>query len=314
MNTQDVRIETPGCTLAGCFVDVPGAVAAALLIQGSGPVDRDSDARLPLGMRLRLSVTRTIAETLSQAGVSTLRYDKRGVGATDGDYFRAGMDDLRDDARAARDWLAAHTPGLPLLVIGHSEGTYYAAQLAAERKADGIVLLSGPTHTGAEVLTWQTRQIAPTLPRSAKFILRLMRTDVVRAQAKNMAKLLATTGDVARIQGRKLNARWFRDFAAYDPAPVLAEVTVPVLAITGSHDLQVRPDDVDAMGHLVRGEFSGHVVDGLSHILRPDPDKLGPRAYRRSARQPVSPEVLDLITAWIALHWGAAAPRVNGPR
>jgi hypothetical protein len=30
----------------------------------------------------------------------------------------------------------------------------------------------------------------------------------------------------------------------------------------------------------------------------------GPRGYRRATGQPVSPEVLDLITAWVQGHWG----------
>jgi uncharacterized protein len=57
-------------------------------------------------------------------------------------------------ARAALDWLSARSAGLPLLVIGHSEGTYYAAQLAGEGGVVGAVLLSGSVRTGDEVLAW----------------------------------------------------------------------------------------------------------------------------------------------------------------
>jgi pimeloyl-ACP methyl ester carboxylesterase len=90
---------------------------------------------------------------------------------------------------------------------------------------------------------------------------------------------------------------------AYDPAPVLSRVAIPVLAITGAHDLQVPPGDIDVMGRLVPGPFEGHVVPDLSHLLRRDPDSIGPRGYRRQARQPVSPEVLRLITDWVTMHW-----------
>jgi len=144
------------------------------------------------------------------------------------------------------------------------------------------------------------------LPASAKLILRLMRTDVERAQRKNLAKILASQADVVRMQGQRVGARWVRDFVAYDPAPVLARITVPLLAITGEHDLQVPPGDVQVMGRLVRGPFEGHIVPDLSHLLRPDPDSLGPRGYRRQTRQPVSPEVLQLITDWVGRNWGQA--------
>ena len=304
MNEQDVTFESGECTLAGTYTEADRPVAAALLIVGSGRVDRNSDARLPLGRTLRLDVTRTLAAALSSAHVSSLRYDKRGVGASGGDYLTTGMQQVLDDARAALGWLAAKAAGLPLLVIGHSEGTFHAAQLADDGGVAGVVLLSGTVHTGEEILCWQTGQLASRLPRSARIILRLMRTDLVRARRKNQGRIMASEDDVIRIQGTRVNARWFRDFIRYDPAPALREMTVPVLAITGGHDLQVPPDDVAAIGQLVGGGFEGHVAGDLSHILRPDPDSVGPPGYRRAVRAPVNPEVLSLVTDWITRHWG----------
>jgi uncharacterized protein len=236
--------------------------------------------------------------------VTTLRFDKRGVGASGGNYLPSGMDQRAADVRAVRDWLAAKTAGLPLITIGHSEGTYYAAQVAADGQAAGAVLLSGPARPGGDVLTYQVAEIADRMPASTKLILRLMRTDVVRLQQKNLAKVLASRADVMRLQGRRVGARWTRDFVAYDPAPVLARITVPVLAITGAHDLQVPSGDIEVMGRLVQGPFEGHVVPDLSHLLRRDPDSIGPRGYRRQTRQPVSPEVLRLITDWVTMRWG----------
>lgn len=306
MSPTDVRIDSAGCSLAATYLEAAEPIAAALLIPGSGRTDRDSDVRLPVGMKLRGAITRAIAATLAPVGVSTLRFDKRGVGASGGDYLTAGMDQRLADVRAVREWLAAKTSGLPLLAIGHSEGTYYAARLAADGQAAGAVLLSGPARTGADVLTYQVAEIGSRLPAAAKVILRLMRTDAERAQRKNLAKILASHADVIRLQGQRVGARWVRDFVASDPVPVLARITVPLLAITGEHDLQVPPGDVQMMGRLVQGPFEGHIVPELSHLLRPDPASLGPRGYRRQTRLPVSPEVLRLITDWVGRNWGQA--------
>lgn len=307
VTAENVTFDADGSTLAGTFTEVARPVAAALLISGSGKTDRDSDVRLPGGLMLRGGITRAGAEALAAAGASTLRYDKRGVGASGGDYFSTGMPQRLADARAALAWLAARCPGLPLIVLGHSEGSYYAAQLASENSGvAGAVLLSGSARPGGEVLTWQTEQLADRLPASAKLILRLMRTDAVRSQRKNLTKIMSSPADVIRLQGTRVSARWVRDFVRYDPAPALASITVPVLALTGGHDLQVPPADVEAIGQLVRGPFEGHVVGDLSHMLRPDPGSVGPRGYRRQARQPVSPEAMGIISAWVARNWGAA--------
>lgn len=89
---------------------------------------------------LRIGVDKGIAGALAGARVCALRYDKRGVGASGGEYLRAGIDDRLADARAALGWLAARTGGLPLLAIGHSEGAWYAAELAADHAVAGAVL------------------------------------------------------------------------------------------------------------------------------------------------------------------------------
>jgi uncharacterized protein len=306
MTTEDVTFYSAGCTLAGTYAEAAQPVAAALLIQGSGKTDRDSDVHLPLHQILRGGITRQVSAALVAARVSTFRFDKRGVGASGGDYLTTGMARRLADVQAPLGWLAARAGGLPLLAIEHSEGTYYAERLAADGEVAGAALLSGSARPGAEVTTWQAEQLAAKLPGSARFVLRLMRTDAAALQRKNMDKILASNKDVVRLQGTRVGARWVRDFVAWDPKVALSRIAVPVLAITGGHDLQEPPADIEAIGQLVRGPFEGHVAGGLSHLLRPDPDSVGPRGYRRAARQPVSAEVLDLITAWVGRHWAPA--------
>jgi pimeloyl-ACP methyl ester carboxylesterase len=301
-----VSFYSGGCTIAGTFIQAADPVAAALLIPGGGKSDRNSDARLPGGRTLRIGLDKAVAGALAEARVSTLRYDKRGVGASGGDYLRAGMDDRRADARAALGWLAARARGLPLLAIGHSEGAWYATELAADDAVAGAVLLAAGARPAEEILSWQTKMIVARLPAAARVILRITRTDVIRSQRKRVARIEASLADVIRIQGIRINARWFRDFLAYDPRPALARIKVPVLAITGGQDVQVPPEDVAATGRLVQGPFEGHVASDLSHLFRPDPTSAGPRAYRRAVRQPVDTEVLGLITSWTANHWAGS--------
>ncbi len=196
--------------------------------------------------------------------------------------------------------------GLPLIAVGHSEGAWYAAELAAAGTVDGAVLLGAGARPAGEILSWQTEMLAARLPATARMILKITRTDIIRTQRKRVARIKASTAGVIRIQGIRLNARWLRDFLAYDPRPALARITVPVLAITGGQDVQVPPEDVAAIGRLVQGPFEGHVTGDLSHLFRPDPASAGPRAYRRSVRQPVDTEILKLITSWITSHWAGS--------
>jgi uncharacterized protein len=312
--SEEVTFYSGGCAIAGTFTEAADAVAAALLITGGGKTDRNSDARLPGGRMLRIGVDKAIAGALAEARVCALRYDKRGVGASGGEYLRAGMDDRRADTRAALGWLASRAGGLPLLAVGLSEGAWYAAELAADAAVSGAVLLGGGARPGEELLFWQSGMTASRLPATVRLILKITRTDILRSQRKRVDRIKASTNDVIRdrgaagIWGFRINARWLRDFLAYDPRPALARIKVPVLAITGGQDVQVPPEDVAVIGRLVQGPFEGHVAGNLSHLLRPDPASAGPRAYRRAVRAPVDADVLELITSWIKTHW-PASPR-----
>jgi uncharacterized protein len=147
--------------------------------------------------------------------------------------------------------------------------------------------------------------IITTLPRWLRAVWRITRNDPIRTQREQLDRIKTSAAPVMRIRGRRMPARWLREFAAYDPTPALARISVPVLAITGECDLQVPPEDIDTIKDLVRGPYEGHVVADLSHVLRPDPDRIGPRGYRRAVRQPISPTIIQLITAWITVHFGS---------
>src|SRR4051812_23654354 len=237
--------------LAGTLTlpDGPLPVPAVAIASGSGPLDRDSNHR-----RMRFDVARQLAAALAAGGLASLRYDKRGVGESPGDWRRAGFRDNADDLRAAVRTLAERPEVDPgrILVAGHSEGALLAATVAADGAAvSGAVLLSMSATPGEELLRWQTRQIAPTLPVAVRALLRLFRVDLEAKIAKNHAKVRATTTDVARIGGARLNARWFREFLDHDPRDDLRRLTVPVLAVAGTKDLQVDPRDLDAVATLV---------------------------------------------------------------
>ena len=281
---------------------------AVLLVAGSGPVDRDSDHR-----RLPLGITRLLAEALADAGVASLRYDKRGVGAsTGGDWRRTGMDEATDDARHALAVLAGRPEVDPerLAVAGHSEGALHVARLAASSHegsrpaVQAAVLLSCSARPGGEVLAYQARVLAPTLPAPVRLLLRLLRTDLAAKQRRTAERIAATTTDVAWVGGARINARWYREFLTRDPREDLARIAVPVLALTGSKDLQVDPADALEIARLAP-HATGEVLEDVDHILRHVPGTPSVSAYKREVREPLDPRVTGRVVAWTAQALGA---------
>jgi pimeloyl-ACP methyl ester carboxylesterase len=307
---RELPVLVPGDpALAGTLTlpDGDGPFAAVLIASGSGPIDRDSNHR-----RARFDVARQLAHALAEGGLASLRYDKRGVGATPGDWRRAGLHDNADDLARALGALARR-PEVDrdrVLLAGHSEGAILAAAVAGRgAPVRGVVLLSGSATPGEELLRWQVAQIGPTLPRVVRALLRLLRIDLEKRVAANHRKIKATTTDVARIDGAKLNARWTREFMAHDPREDLRRIAVPVLAITGAKDVQSRPDDLTTVADAVAGPVETHRVPDLTHTLRRQPGPASLRAYREELRRPVDAEVLGTVVGWCRTTAGDVAAR-----
>ncbi|MEU0554462.1 alpha/beta fold hydrolase [Dactylosporangium sp. NPDC006015] len=315
---REVELRLPGADrdLAGALI-LPGGAGpfpAAVLVSGSGPVDRDSNAP-----RLAIDSTRQLAHALARAGIATLRYDKRGVGGSrllrdgtvegkDG-WMRAGLFDNADDLVAASTALAERpdTDAGRLFLVGHSEGATLVT-IAAARMSDApagprpaaVVLLAGAARPGDAVLRWQAGMLAPTLPAPVRGLLKLLRTDLVRQVSRNHDKIRATGTDIARIGGAKINAKWFREYLDHDPRDDLARLRMPVLAVTGTKDLQVDPADLAAIAELVPGPVQTWAAPDVTHLLRTQPGAPSLRAYKEEVRRPVDPAVLDRVTGWLA--------------
>jgi hypothetical protein len=267
------------------------------MLPGSGQTDRDDNAKA-----LAIDVFPQLSTAVERQGLATFRYDKRGVGASEGDYFSSDFDDRLTDAVAAVEWLRARpeVDASRVIALGHSEGALLSVRLAAgAAPVAGAVLLAGAAQAGEQILTWQGRQIADSLTGVSKWVVRLLHIDLVKSQRKALNRIRSSRADVMRIQGRKINAAWMRQFMAYDPAPDLARVGVPVLAITGDRDLQVNPDDLDLMRDLVKGPFEAFRPSGVTHLLRTEGTKRGLSGYKEQVRRPVDPRVIAAVTDWL---------------
>jgi pimeloyl-ACP methyl ester carboxylesterase len=150
---RDVSWVTSGITIRASYrapANGASGVPAALIVGGTGDVDRDGNS--PLLPGVAMDEYRWLADRLSALGVASLRYDKVGTGATGlGPYASdpsplLGMsyDQLR--IQPARDGLRflAQQPGVDphrLILIGHSEGGAVAMQLVTH--LDGAPMPAG---------------------------------------------------------------------------------------------------------------------------------------------------------------------------
>jgi alpha-beta hydrolase superfamily lysophospholipase len=137
-SSRDVSFTVDGTKTYGTL-EIPAHrsgqhLAAALLLAGSGPTDRNGDQP---SANVTPQTLKLLAGVLAQQGIETLRFDKYFTGQTGAGNFASapGAIDLNAYIRQADyayDYLIAQ-PGVDRqrgLVVGHSEGGFYAMLVA----------------------------------------------------------------------------------------------------------------------------------------------------------------------------------------
>jgi len=87
-------------------------------------------------------VVTTVARAFAQLGAHAVRFNFRGVGASEGGYAD-GVGE-RADALAVIAWARARWPSLPLYLGGFSFGARIALAIAGEARAQGLVTVAPP--------------------------------------------------------------------------------------------------------------------------------------------------------------------------
>ncbi len=316
-----------GVTLAGTFTkpDSGAPFTAVLLITGSGPEDRDETV---FGHRPFL----VLADYLTRQGFAVLRVDDRGIGKSTGDPKFATSKDFAGDVEAGIAYLKTRKCVDPKRIglIGHSEGGLIAPMVAAESPDVAfIVLMAGTGIPGDTLLKLQGRLIGLAEGGDPKLVEENARlqdmmfqvakegSDTVVAQNKlrhvfqewitsldsNTAKAIGTLDSTQiEMQIRQVLSPWMKFFLTYDPASALRKVTCPVLAINGSKDLQVPPDqNLPAIEAALRAggspNYKAVKLDGLNHLFQHC--QTGAVSEYAKIEETFAPEAMELIANWI---------------
>jgi len=293
--------------LAGtlCLPSAEGSFPCVLMIHGSGPLDRNENAR-----GFRINVFNTIAHYLADIGVASLRYDKRGCGKSSGSYWDAGFYDLIQDAKIMYDYLVKHESIKKnrIFLLGHSEGTLIAPKISLTYiSVAGLILIAPSVQKLDQVLSAQVKKLKQDVSEGKGLniaIIKLMWKlfgEPEKAQADVLRKIKENDKACFRYKWQRLNAKWLREILDYDAVYAMKNVTCPTLAISGEKDIQVDPQDAVRIAELARGEVEHHIIPNMTHILRLDDGKPSLFNYKKLLKKDKSIDrhLLELIGNWL---------------
>ncbi|HAL66941.1 MAG TPA: alpha/beta hydrolase [Pseudomonas sp.] len=267
--------------------DTPPPVV--LIIAGSGPTDRDGNN--PAGGRV--DNLKRMALLLANANIASVRYDKRGVAAS-----QPATPDERDlsveryvaDVVAWGHKLKADPRFGSLILIGHSEGALIASLAAEQAGASAVISLAGSGRPMAEVVREQLAERLPPaqLARGSALLDRL-------EAGQTSLDVPAPLRQVFRPSVQPYLITLFRQ----DPAAAFARLPMPALIVQGRNDVQVDVADAQKLkdakpdAHLV-------LIEGMNHMLRISPkDMSEQRESYQNPQLPLARELGEQIVAFI---------------
>lgn len=312
---EEIRVTSGDAVLAGALTLPEGPPrAAVVLIQGAGPHGRDQViSGAPMFGEL--------AAALAERGVASVRIDNAGVGESSGRpvaHFKERQAHIARvlEAMAGRPELV----GVPVGLIGHSEGALIAPRLSAEHDevVDFLILLGAPGRPGRTV--WVDQQSNPERfpdhDAGGHAAIRQAFDAVAAASiAGDAAGVDAAATDLFKVIGlssaetdevkpdfvARMASPEMQVFLGHDPAEAFARVTDPVLALWGTHDRLVDPA-LNAPVFLT----SRNSASRLTAVVLPDEDHfflrgegLPPGQHARG-KMSLSPALIDAIDAWLA--------------
>jgi alpha-beta hydrolase superfamily lysophospholipase len=292
--SQDVSFAVDGTKTYGTL-EIPAHrsgqhLAAAVLLAGSGPTDRDGNQ--PSG-HLTPQTLKLIAGVLAHQGIMTLRFDKYFSGQTGAGAFASdpGSIDLNAYIRQA-DAAYAFLLGQPaadrqhMLVVGHSEGGFFATLVAdtVSPHPAGLALVEPQDQRILSLLAMQLDEQLNSAVQEGQ-----LSASAAQQQAEGISNAITqfragqqvdTTGLLPQIVQQLTpelltpgNAKVARTDDAVSPVEAAAKVAAGtrILVTDGTEDTNVPPSTISPLVRALAGAGTTgpelKMLTGVNHDL-----------------------------------------------
>tara|TARA_R110000787_G_scaffold274287_3_gene382189 strand:- start:4451 stop:5383 length:933 start_codon:yes stop_codon:yes gene_type:complete len=262
-------------------------IPLAIIIQGSGPTDRDGNQQ-----NLKNNSLKYLAKGLYKKNIATFRYDKRFVKqVVDGTFKESEVDfnDFIKDAVNVIQYFKEDQRFSQIIIIGHSQGSLVGMIASQEENISKFISLAGAGQEIDDVIIDQLEKQAPALVENARQSFDDLRVNGV---AQNYSPLLAS---IFRPSLQPFMLSWMK----YNPQTEISKLTIPVLIINGDNDFQVQVSEAEKLKAAKR-EATLIIIPKMNHIFKETKgDLLENQASYNKEEIPISKKLIKTIYSFI---------------
>ena len=249
-------LETPtGKILGTITTSIPFTKGpVVLIIAGSGPTDRNGN-----NPRMKNNSLQQLAFALAASGISSLRFDKRGIAESASSMGKEAdlrFDDYVNDVSNWISFLKADKRFTRIIVAGHSEGSLIG-MIASNGRADKFISIAGAGKPAGELI----REQLDKQPDQVKDIAFPILDSIIAGHTvSDVNPMLAS---LFRQSVQPYLISWFK----YNPQTEIAKLKIPVLILQGDNDIQVSEDDAELLSKANK-DFKKEIIKNMNHVLK----------------------------------------------
>ncbi|WP_299112877.1 alpha/beta hydrolase [uncultured Winogradskyella sp.] len=260
--------------------------ALAIIIAGSGPTNRNGNQNF-----LKSNNLKKLANQLANNNIASFRYDKRIVkqikrGKVNVKEMR--FEDFVNDAKSVISYFKEKNQFSKIYVIGHSQGSL-VGMLASEDNIDGFISLAGAGQNIGDVIVDQINNTARQFVEDTKRVVKALKS------GKTTTDFPPALGAMFNMETQPFMISWM----TYNPTEVIANLSMPVLIVNGTKDLQVSVEEAKLLAKA-NNKAELKIIENMNHVLFTiEGDKLeNSKSYNESFRE-INPELINEIISFI---------------
>ena len=231
-------------------------VPLILLVAGSGPTDRNCNQP-----QMQTNAFKMLADSLLNYNIATLRFDKRGIAES----AAAGSKeiDLRfehyiSDVQAFIDTLGKDNRFSKIIIAGHSEGALIGLIASANnQKVAKYISISGTALPADEIIKEQL-SAQPQAVKDLTFPI---------LDSLKIGKEVADVPQMLYALFRPSVQPYMISWLKYNPQNEIAKLTIPILIIQGTTDIQVLESQANLL-HSANKNSTLCKVENMNHVLK----------------------------------------------
>lgn len=257
---ETITLQTPTGNIEGTLllpsVEKP---TIALIIAGSGPTDRDGNSG-----GLKMNYLKMLAEGLYENNIASIRYDKRGIGASVMPGLKEDdltFSDFISDAELWMDKIMDDSRFGDIVVIGHSEGSLIGMIASQNKQPNKFISIAGPGITMLATIRRQLKDQPPYILSMSEPILEKLE----KGQTVDSVPPLLNSLFRQSVQNYLISV------SKYDPLVEISKLKCPVMIVQGTTDIQIEVLDAEKLAESNKNSKL-LIIEGMNHILKEAPE------------------------------------------